>query len=234
MHAGRPRPCAPGAGLTVVNAPSPNHGPRRGGARATVLLLHHTGMGSARGALARLRCPDSGVSAHYLVGRCGRVWRMVDEGRRAWHAGAAHWAGTHDVNSASVGVEVDNPGAAPYRPAQVRALVALCRGICARHPIRWVLAHGDVAPHRKADPGPHFPWAALAAAGVGAWPATRPPPPHMDARAALLRLGYDPALPTPVLLRAFQRHWAPPATGRADARTRAALAALLAALARMV
>jgi N-acetylmuramoyl-L-alanine amidase len=194
-----------------------------------MIVLHHTGMPSAGAALARLCDPAAQVSAHYLVDEGGRVLALVPEARRAWHAGTAHWAGITDVNSASIGIEMHNAGAEPYPRAQVGAVIQLCQAVMARWPIRWVLAHSDVAPARKADPGAQFPWARLAAAGVGVMP--RPSAaPAPDARAALLALGYDPTCSMTALVRAFQRHWAPPVTGRACARTRAALGGLLSAL----
>lgn len=216
------------APMEMIDRPSPNHGPRRGGARPTMIVLHHTAMESAAASLERLTDPAAQVSAHYLIEECGAVHRLVDEDRQAWHAGASFWAGTRDVNSASIGVELQNTGRAPYPAAQVAATAALCRGVMRRHEIAHVLAHSDVAPARKADPGAHFPWARLAAEGVGRMPrAGAEPVPEEGARAALLALGYDPDCGTPALLRALQRHWAPPVTGRACRRTRAALAGMV-------
>lgn len=152
--------------------PSPNHGERMEGP-VDILLLHYTGMPDAEQALAWLCNPASQVSAHYFVFEDGRVLSLVPEHRRAWHAGRARWGDASDINSRSIGIEIANaghPGGLPaYPEAQVEALIALCRDIVGRHPIpaRRVLAHSDVAPGRKLDPGERFPWARLAAAGVG-------------------------------------------------------------------
>ncbi len=152
--------------------PSPNHGERMEGP-VDILLLHYTGMPDAEQALAWLCNPASQVSAHYFVFEDGRVLSLVPEHRRAWHAGRARWGDASDINSRSIGIEIANaghPGGLPaYPEAQVDALIALCRDVVGRHPIpaRRVLAHSDVAPGRKRDPGERFPWARLAAAGVG-------------------------------------------------------------------
>ena len=155
--------------------PSPNHGPRAADKPIDILLLHYTGMVSEAAALAWLVSPDSQVSAHYLVGEGGEVVQMVDEGERAWHAGRSFWAGETDINSRSIGIEIANPGHEfGYRgfpPGQIAAVVALCRDILSRHaiPPERVLAHSDVAPLRKEDPGELFPWGELSVAGIGHW-----------------------------------------------------------------
>ena len=161
--------------LAIESCPSPNHGDRKSGP-TDILLLHYTGMpGTAETALRWLCSPESQVSSHYFVFDDGRILSLVPEERRAWHAGAARWAGETDINSRSVGIEIANsghPGGLPDYPAtQIAALIALCRDVLGRHPIppHRVLAHSDVAPGRKLDPGEHFPWAALAAAGIGHW-----------------------------------------------------------------
>ncbi|MBB6249850.1 N-acetylmuramoyl-L-alanine amidase [Nitrospirillum iridis] len=225
--------------LTVHHRPSPNHGPRPAGATVDILVLHYTGMATAQAALDRLCDEAAQVSAHYLVEEDGAVWRLVDERRRAWHAGRGAWGAAHDVNSRSIGVEIVNPGHEfgyhPFPDAQMRAVTELCQGILRRWPIPPgnVIAHSDLAPDRKQDPGELFDWRGLAMAGVGLWPraADGPSadgPPVMASMvtdsmvAALLsRLGYsldgmDLALP----LRAFQRHWHPQALGEpADGET---------------
>ncbi len=160
----------------ATERPSPNHDARPAGAQVDMLILHYTGMASAEAALARLCDPASGVGAHYLVDEDGTICRLVSEERRAWHAGVSVWRGRTDVNAASIGVEIANPGhELGYRPfpeAQMAAAEELCRDIVARHPIpaRHVLGHSDVAPARRADPGELFDWRRLAAAGVGLWP----------------------------------------------------------------
>ena len=153
--------------------PSPNFGERRDGLKPDIIILHYTAMETGIGAEDWLCNPASEVSAHYLVHEDGRIVQMVREGDRAWHAGAGSWQGQIDVNSRSIGIEIANPGhrfGYPDFPAkQIDAVIALCRGIVARHAIgpERVLAHSDVAPGRKIDPGEKFPWAALHAAGIG-------------------------------------------------------------------
>jgi len=160
--------------LAVERCPSPNHGERRSGP-TDILLLHYTGMPDHEQSLAWLCNPESNVSSHYFVFEDGRVLSLVPEERRAWHAGASLWTGDSDVNSRSIGIEIANtghPGGLPtYPDAQIESLIALCREIVGRHPIppHRVLAHSDVAPGRKLDPGERFPWPQLAAAGIGHW-----------------------------------------------------------------
>jgi N-acetylmuramoyl-L-alanine amidase len=200
-----------------------------------MLVLHYTGMPDEASARARLTDPAAEVSAHYLVSEDGAVTRLVPEERRAWHAGVSHWRGHEALNARSIGIEIVNPGHDwGYRdfPAlQMGAVSALCRDILARHPVpaRNVVAHSDIAPDRKRDPGELFDWEGLARDGVGLWP---PPwqgtaPDAGDAPALLARIGYRPGLPLPVLLAAFQRHWRPARVdGVADADTLARLAAV--------
>lgn len=152
---------------------SPNFGPRRDGMKPDCLILHYTGMESGSAAEAWLCAPESEVSAHYLVHEDGRIVQMVRESDRAWHAGKGSWKGVSDVNSFSVGIEIVNPGPLEGFPdfpaAQIDAVAALACDICARHGIaaERVLAHSDVAPGRKIDPGERFPWAILAERGIG-------------------------------------------------------------------
>ncbi len=161
----------------MIERPSPNHDPRPPGVAVDMLVLHYTGMTDARAALDRLCDPAAKVSAHYLVDEDGAVHRLVEETRRAWHAGRAVWRECTDVNGASIGIELVNPGHEfgyrPFSDAQMDAVIALARDILARHPIpaRNVVGHSDVAPARRADPGELFDWARLAAVGVGLWPA---------------------------------------------------------------
>ncbi|MES1151041.1 MAG: N-acetylmuramoyl-L-alanine amidase, partial [Dongia sp.] len=158
--------------LTIEHQPSPNQGERAPGKPVDILLLHYTGMVSDERALKWLCDPESGVSSHYFVFEDGRIAQLVDEGRRAWHAGQSFWAGETDINSRSVGIEVANPGHQfgyrAFPDAQIAAVVALCQEILSRHeiPPERVLAHSDVAPLRKDDPGELFPWGVLAKAGV--------------------------------------------------------------------
>ena len=152
---------------------SPNHGERRGGRRPDALVLHYTGMASSAEAQAWLCNPAAQVSCHYFVWEDGRIVQLVPEGRRAWHAGRSFWQGESDLNSASIGIEIANPGhdgGLPAFPeAQIAAVVALCRDIAARLaiPPQRVLAHSDIAPLRKRDPGEKFPWARLHREGIG-------------------------------------------------------------------
>lgn len=234
--------------MRFVDRPSPNHDARPPGQAVDILLLHYTDMASAEAALERLCDPAAKVSAHYCVDEDGTVLRLVDEARRAWHAGVSSWAGADDINARSIGVELVNPGhSCGYRPfpeAQMAALIALATEVLARHPIPpgRVLGHSDVAPTRKRDPGERFDWRALAAAGIGLWPETTEPVPA-DApdiaavQAKLARFGY--AVPrhgrldsgTRAVVAAFQRHFRPAdVSGEPDGETVARLDALLAQL----
>lgn len=158
--------------LVSETLPSPNHGERIGAVLDT-LILHYTGMASGWVALEELCSPASGVSSHYVVFEDGRIWQLVPEARRAWHAGKGSWHGEADINSRSIGIEIVNSGhlggLPPYPAPQIEAVIALCRDVAARHPIlrERVLAHSDTAPERKKDPGEAFPWDRLAREGVG-------------------------------------------------------------------
>ena len=152
-----------------VTAPaSPNHSARRGGLTPALIVIHYTGMGSLSDARARLCDPAAEVSAHYLIGADGRLWQMVREDLRAWHAGAGTWAGQGDVNSRSIGIELDNRGDHPFSEPQMAALEALLPGIMARWGIgpAGVIGHSDMTPGRKCDPGARFDWARLARQGL--------------------------------------------------------------------
>ncbi len=224
--------------LPIVDLPSPNHDSRQG-APVDMLVLHYTGMRTAQAALDRLRDPAAAVSSHYVVAEDGTVFQLVAEDRRAWHAGVSHWRGHSALNARSVGIEIVNPGHEwGYRDFPVLQLAAvcdLCLAVLRRHPIpaRNVVAHSDIAPDRKEDPGERFDWRALAQNGVGLFPfdapdlgttgAVRDAGTLRPVRAALQEIGYrvgpegalDPALSG--VLRAFQRHWRPEAvTGQAD------------------
>ncbi|RAI59390.1 N-acetylmuramoyl-L-alanine amidase [Roseicella frigidaeris] len=220
--------------------PSPNQDDRPAGAAIDTLVLHYTGMRSGAEAIARLRDPAARVSSHYVVEEDGAVLRLVPEARRAWHAGISHWRGMAALNDRSIGIEIVNPGHdwgyRPFPALQMAAVCDLCLEILARHPIPPinVVAHSDIAPDRKADPGELFDWEGLAANGVGLWPAAADAPapagaPAGASAAALLSaIGYRTDLPLPVLLAAFQRHWRPARVdGVADAETLARLAGLV-------
>lgn len=211
-----------------IDRPSPNHGPRQGDVPVDILLLHYTDMATAETAVDRLCDPAAQVSAHYLVARDGRVFRLVPEERRAWHAGRAWWAGETDINSRSIGIELDNPGHShgytDFPEPQMTALVALCREILSRWPIpsHRVLGHSDVAPYRKIDPGHRFDWRRLAHDGVGAFPDSIEPATveQEEAVRLLARIGYRvgaPSFADPIsraALEAFRRHWQPEELGR--------------------
>lgn len=165
----------PDCALDCTIRQSPNFGPRKSGLTADILLLHYTAMASGEAAINWLCEPSSGVSCHYLVDVDGAVTQMVAEDQRAWHAGLASWEGEADVNSRSIGIEIQNAGhdggLPGYPDAQMAAVTALCADILRRHIIapHRVLGHSDVAPFRKIDPGEHFDWAMLARAGIGHW-----------------------------------------------------------------
>jgi N-acetylmuramoyl-L-alanine amidase len=184
-------------------------------------------------ALARLCDARAGVSAHYLICERGRVWQLVDEAARAWHAGAGRWGDAGDVNSRSIGIELANRGDHPYPLPQMRALEALMRGIMARWSIlpARVIAHSDMAPGRKTDPGPRFDWRGLARAGLSVWPVARGDRPAD--RDAFLRDAADFGYPVgdvgrAVLLAAFRLRFRPRATGPLDGADCAAMADLAA------
>ncbi len=168
-------PLRPESPVAAKVFPSPNHGERQGGRRPDMLVLHYTGMPVDGEALQWLCNPVSQVSCHYFVFPDGRVLQLVPEGRRAWHAGVSAWGEDRDLNSCSIGVEIAHPGhdggLPPYPDEQIEAVIALSRDVCARWgiPPGRVLAHSDIAPDRKRDPGEVFPWARLHAAGVGHW-----------------------------------------------------------------
>jgi len=157
----------------AIVRPSPNQGERRGDGGVDMLIMHYTGMENAEAAERHLEMPESMVSAHYVVREDGAIVQMVSEKKRAWHAGESLWQGKTDINSRSIGIEVVNSGPLGNFPdfpaAQISALIALARDIIVRHDIkpRHVLAHSDIAPERKIDPGEKFPWGKLAAAGIG-------------------------------------------------------------------
>ncbi|TVQ53953.1 MAG: N-acetylmuramoyl-L-alanine amidase [Rhodobacteraceae bacterium] len=201
-----------------------------------MVVIHYTAMATAEAALARLRDPAAEVSAHYLIAEDGRVWRLVAETRRAWHAGRAAWGGETDVNSRSVGIELANPGDAPFPEPQMAALERLLAALAARWPIppERVLGHACVAPDRKRDPGGRFDWRRLARGGFAVWldPPYGAPEPGGEAgpdafAAAARRFGYGDA---PGALAAFRRRFRPfadphaPLTG-ADVAHLSALAA---------
>lgn len=225
-----------------IPCPSPNCDSRKGQA-IDILLLHYTGMTGGDVARARLCDPATQVSAHYLIEEDGRIYSLVAEEDRAWHAGVSVWQGATNTNARSIGIELVNPGHEfgyrDFPEAQMAALIPLCQDIVARHGIAAarVLGHSDVAPQRKEDPGERFDWQRLAAAGVGLWPGDNASPeacpPEAELRRQLGRFGYGATADVPFdkLITAFQRHFRPDRVdGQADLGTAARLAALMALL----
>jgi len=220
----------------VIDQPSPNHAERPPGTVVDVLVLHYTELPLDK-SLAVLS--DAGrphrVSSHYVLAEDGAIYRLVPEDRVAWHAGRSHWRGRDALNATSIGVEIVNlhGDRHDYPDRQIDALIGLCREIIGRHPAiapRNVVGHSDIAPRRKIDPGRRFPWARLAAAGIGLWPRPGAMPLTEDMQAALQRFGYPPAVDvtTADIVAAFQRRFRPSRVdGVADAETRALLADLI-------
>jgi N-acetylmuramoyl-L-alanine amidase len=239
--------------LVVKDAPSPNFDSRR--APPDMLVLHYTGMKTAREAIARLCDPEARVSAHYVVDEDGSIVRLVDEARRAWHAGRGAWQGETDCNAASIGIEIVNPGHEfgyrDFPDPQIDAVISLISDIRTRWtiPDARVIGHSDLAPERKQDPGERFPWKRLAGSGHGMWfePASERVAALgaplgvgdeglgvMVLRAGLHRLGYaltpggDYDEATRLTVEAFQRHWRPSRVdGIADGEMRATLMGVL-------
>lgn len=257
VHDARPAVMfAPDTGLACAVVPAVNVEARLGPDQPSLLVLHYTGMSSAAKAIQWLACAQSRVSCHYVIDEAGAITQLVPEALRAWHAGVALWAGVSDVNSASIGIEIQNPGhehGYPDYPApQMAAVAALSRDIAARHGLRPrdILAHADVAPARKVDPGEKFDWGLLHRGGVGHWvkpvavdgadlgfEAGYSGPAVRQAQAGLRHYGYglemtgtlDPA--TVFVLRAFQLHFRPARVdGRLDRSTALTLECLIDAL----
>jgi N-acetylmuramoyl-L-alanine amidase len=243
---------APDSKLATLWCPSPNRDARVGGRVPDMLILHYTGMESAEAALDWLTREEAKVSAHYLVDEEGRITQIVAEEERAWHAGQSHWAGEIDLNSCSIGIEIHNPGHdfdyPDFGDVQMQAVEALCLDILKRHaiPSDRVLAHSDIAPGRKRDPGEKFDWARLGRSGIGLW--VEPVAVGGDEglgqgdegedvaelQRALLEYGYGVEVTSTYgrgleqVVEAFQRHFRPElVSGRADLSTLKTLARLL-------
>lgn len=243
---------APDSGLVARLHPSPNVESRCHGIGPTMLILHYTGMTSAEKAIDWLSRTESKVSCHYVIDEAGCITQMVEERLRAWHAGASFWAGETDINSASIGIEIHNPGHdlgyPDFPEAQMEAVLALSRDIVLRGGIRpeRVLAHSDVAPGRKIDPGEKFDWARLARAGVGRWVEPEAVDPEgldlgcanvavAETQNLLREYGYRVEITgvldgeTACVVRAFQRHFRPMRVdGRIDRSTVVTLERLMA------
>lgn len=221
--------------MTIVDTPSPNFNDRK--LPVSMLVMHYTGMIDGASAIRRLTSPDAGVSAHYVVNEDGTVLQLVDEGKRAWHAGASYWRGITDVNSASIGIEIVNPGHEfgyhPFPDDQIAAVVQLSHDIHKRHdiPRANVVGHSDVAPARKQDPGELFPWDKLARLNLAlARPSGATNDPEWTDSAfliALERFGYDIEDKLAAVV-AFQRRFRPELIdGTIDGQCRAILFRLL-------
>jgi N-acetylmuramoyl-L-alanine amidase len=207
--------------------PSPNYNARK----AQIIVLHHTSIGNAADALRVLstRNSEGQVSAHYLVEANGRIDQLVDDGDRAWHAGASRWGDATDLNSSSIGIEIDNDGESPFTQAQIQALINLLADLTSRLgiPREAVVGHGDIAPGRKNDPSALFPWATLARYGFGLWPdaVLVTAPPGFDSLAAMRLVGYDVSNPRNAII-AFHRHYRAMETDTLDATDAAMLYSL--------
>ena len=213
----------PGA---VLPHPSPNFGDRRDGLTPALVVLHYTALPSAAEALARLCAPEHEVSAHYLIDRAGQLYQLVDEDRRAWHAGAGSWGGQGDVNSRSIGIELDNPGTCPFSAPLMDRLEVLLSDILARHGLapEAVIGHQDMAPRRKLDPGPRFDWRRLALGGLAVWPGAGAAPPDDAAFLAdAVRFGYPVEAGFAAVFAAFRARFRPWARGPLDPADMAAI-----------
>src|SRR6478672_9709441 len=197
-----------GADLRMERRDSPNFDERR----PNFVIIHHTSSNSADRALQFLSEAASAVSAHYLISRDGRIYHLVDERRRAWHAGESYWGGQRDLNSASIGIELDNNGYEPFAEAQIAALIALLDDLKTYYkiPPQNFLGHGDVAPGRKVDPSVLFPWRRLAEQGYGVW--CEPPypavPTALDTATMLQAFGYN-VWNVDAAVSAFKRRFSP-------------------------
>ena len=221
--------------IEISQCPSPNHDARR--LPITLIVLHYTGMADAEAAIARLTDPQARVSSHYLVAEDGRVLQLVDESRRAWHAGRSHWRGIDDVNSASIGIELVNPGHEhgyrPFPEPQMAALMPLMADLVRRYGITRgnIVGHSDIAPSRKDDPGELFDWERLAKVRLALpRPSKYLTDPEWNDGSFLLaleRFGYD-VVDGAAAVRAFQRRFRPEQIdGVIDGQTRAILLSLL-------
>lgn len=200
--------------LSPIWHPSPNFGPRRDGLKPSLIVLHYTAMESASAALERLCDPGPEVSAHYLIGGGGTLWQLVREEDRAWHAGAGEWHGQTDINSRSIGVELDNRGDHPFSEPQMRVLEQLLPQIMRRWiiPTEGVIGHSDMAPGRKSDPGPRFDWQRLERQNLAAPRGTKAPT-DTTLRTLAETRGYTAPTDDTTLLATTRLRYRPWATG---------------------
>ena len=198
--------------MKILKAPSPHFNERI--LPIDSIIIHYTDMPTAKEALAWLANPLSNVSSHYLIDEGGQVYQLVEEDKRAWHAGKSYWQGCTDLNSCSIGIELANPGHShgyqPFPEAQIEAFLRLCKSIRTRWdiPPPRILGHSDVAPQRKQDPGHLFPWKALAKEGLGLCPAGEKKYEGQGLIKMLSQIGYETVSPTHTLM-AFQHHFQP-------------------------
>lgn len=201
--------------------PSPNFGERRGGVVPSIVVIHYTAMASYAEACERLCAPKHEVSAHWLISETGLAEALVAEDKRAWHAGAGQWAGLSDINSHSIGIELANTGNQPFPEPQMAALETVLRGVMQRWhiPSHRVIAHSDMAPQRKGDPGARFDWRRLALQGLSIWPAQNSAGGHeaRGFRDFAQIIGYPIDVGDAVLLHAFRLRFRPWASGPLDA-----------------
>ena len=195
-----------------------NHGARRGVIAPDLIILHYTGMPDARAALERLCSQEHEVSVHYLIACDGLVFQLVSEEKRAWHAGKSFWRGDVDINSRSIGIELDNAGNHPFSVPQMQSLIRLCRDIQRRWSIvpQAVLGHSDVSIGRKMDPGRRFDWQGLARFGIGVWPEEVSSLSEVSEEVflqAASRIGYNASLGLSRVLGAVRLHFAPSMNG---------------------
>ena len=189
-------------------SPSPNFDTRK----PRLIVIHQTEMESAEAALKVLHSQNAQgrVSAHYLIANNGKLYQLVEDNQRAWHAGLGSWQGITDINSVSIGIELDNNGSEPFEERQILSLIRLLDDLCKRFniPRDAIIGHADLAPSRKSDPSRHFPWQRLAQAGFGQWYDENlvEAPQNFDAILALKTLGYDTAN-LPAAVKAFHRHY---------------------------
>lgn len=207
--------------LIVHQHPSPNCGLRRAGLRPTHVVLHYTAMANADEAIERLCDPGTEVSAHYVICKTGRVTQLVSEGMRAWHAGAGEWTGLTDINSRSIGIELDNDGQGRFAEPLMQSLEMLLAGILPAWdiPPEHVIGHSDMAPGRKFDPGPFFNWTRLEARGLAARSIAKisAPGEDRDAFRHVARVaGYTADASDEALLAAVRLRHRPVATGPLD------------------
>jgi len=195
---------------------SPNFNDRAEGTRVDWIIVHYTDIPTLEESLDILTSDKSQVSAHYLVGEEGETLQLVDEEKRAWHAGQSYWRGVRDLNSHTIGIEIQNPGHShgyrEFPQKQMDAVMTLCKDIQSRHKLGadCLWGHSDIAPTRKQDPGHLFPWRSFAKEGLGLWPHKINPKDVADEEALnqLLKIGYDPDCPQDSIM-AFQRHFRP-------------------------